>query len=393
LQRGTDSGSGKSRFSAALIVRDEARFIEGCLQSLVGKADEIVVVDTGSVDDTIEKALQFPTRLYHFAWNNDFSAARNFALEQATGEWILYIDADERFDVPDPELLESILADASKVAWNLRFHPRIDWTPYAEPRLFRNDPRIRFRGVIHESMREGIEHVRLADGREVGTCGLTLHHIGYEDDQSYKNSRNIPLLQARLAREPEHLYSLWHLGRSLHLAGDEEGAIAAWTRGIAVARARPPEARRLDDSLSALALIKLKSQRGEAVEDLLREALELYPSQLALLWINATRALERGDLEAARPRLEELAAIDADTFFDPQIAYEKILFRYLAKEALALCHFRAGRYAEAARFYRLAAQAHPDPSACEIKARLAELRAVTNRSAQPGIRTTCRRTR
>jgi tetratricopeptide (TPR) repeat protein len=125
-----------------------------------------------------------------------------------------------------------------------------------------------------------------------------------------------------------------------------------------------------------LALIKLKIKRGERVDELLQGALALYPDQLALRWIEATRALDCGDLEGAHQQLEMLAAIDAETFFDPQVAYEKILFRYLAKEALALCHFRAGRYAEAARLYRLVAKVHPDPGAYEIKARLAELRAV-----------------
>jgi glycosyltransferase involved in cell wall biosynthesis len=362
--------------SATLIVRNESRFIEGCLQSLVGLADEIVVVDTGSQDDTIEKALQFPIELFHFAWCDDFSAARNFAIEQATGEWILYIDADERFEVPDPSLLDTVLADTAKVAWRLRFYPRVDWTPYAEVRLFRNDPRIRFHGVIHESILSSIDKVSSADGKETGICRLKLHHIGYEDDQAYKNSRNIPLLRARLAREPDHLYSWWHLGQSLSLAEDFDGAIAAWTRGMMAAQRRPPEVRRLDDSMSALSLIKLKMKRGEPVDDLLRQARVLYPNHLALQWIEATRALDHGELAAALPGLETLAAIDAETFFDPQISYEKKLFRYLAKEALALCYFRAGRFAEAARYYRLAAQAHPDPQPCEIKARLADLRAT-----------------
>jgi tetratricopeptide (TPR) repeat protein len=366
----------RSRLSAALIVRNESKFIEGCLKSLVGNADEIVVVDSGSQDDTIEKALRFPIKLYHFAWCNDFSAARNFAIEQATGEWILYIDADERFDVAESESLDSVLADPGKIAWNLRFHPRIDWTPYGEPRLFRNDARIRFRGIIHESVREAIESVALADGKETGTCDLTMHHVGYEDDQIRKNPRNIPLLRDRLAQDPEHLYSWWHLGQSLLIKGDEDGAQAAWTRGTAVAQARSPTARRLDDSACVLALIKLKIKRGEPVDELLQGALALYPDQLALRWIEATRALDCGDLEVAYQQLEMLAAIDAETFFDPQVAYEKVLFRHLAKEALALCHFRAGRYAEAARLYRLVAKVHPDPDAYEIKARLAELRAV-----------------
>jgi tetratricopeptide (TPR) repeat protein len=364
----------KSRLSAALIVRDESKFIEECLRSLVGKADEIVIVDTGSQDDTIEKARRFPINLHSFAWCDDFSAARNFALEQATGDWILYIDADERFEVPEPALLDSVLGDFGKVAWRLRFYPRIDWTPYAEFRLFRNDPRIRFRGVIHETMLDGIKGVALAEGKEIAICDLALHHVGYEDDQTHKNSRNIPLLRNRLLQEPTHMYSWWHLGHSLLLAGDHDGAMAAWTQGTAAARAREPEARHPDDSLSVLSLIKLKIKCQEPVDALLEEALTFYPTHLALRWIKATCALARGDLEAAGSELEMLAAIDPETFFDPQIAYEKVLFRYLAKEALALCYFRAGRYTDAARLYRLVAPLHPDPGACEIKARLAELR-------------------
>jgi tetratricopeptide (TPR) repeat protein len=367
----------KNSLSATLIVRDESRFIEDCLKSLVGTVDEIVLVDTGSRDDTLEKARRFPVEIYHFEWCDDFSAARNFAVEQARGDWILYIDADERFDVADRAELEDVLADDGKTAWNLRFYPRIGWTPYAESRLFRNDPRIRFSGAIHESMRVGIRDVMQADCKGTGTCRLALQHVGYEDDQSRKNSRNIPLLKARLARDPDHLYSLWHLGECQRLAGDQEGAIGTWARGIAVAMSRRPDARRPDDSLSMLSLIKLKYRCGEPVDDLLQQAVALYPNQLALRWIAATRALERGDHEAARPTLEMLAAIDADSFFDPYLSYEKILFQYLAMEALALCHFRAGRYGDSARCYRRAARAHPDPQSCEVKAQLADLRAAS----------------
>src|SRR6266702_8367414 len=121
-----------STLSAALIVRDEAEFIEDCLRSIERHVNQIVLVDTGSVDDTIDIARQFPVDLHHFRWCNDFSAARNFALDQAKSDWILYIDADERFDVPDDVSLSNLLADRSKVGWRLRLHPRIDWTAYAE---------------------------------------------------------------------------------------------------------------------------------------------------------------------------------------------------------------------------------------------------------------------
>src|SRR5579871_4985700 len=90
-----------SSATAALIVRDEAEVIADCLSSLVGRVDEIVLVDTGSRDQTLEIASRFPVQLHRFTWCNDISAARNFALRQATSDWILYIDADERLEIPD----------------------------------------------------------------------------------------------------------------------------------------------------------------------------------------------------------------------------------------------------------------------------------------------------
>src|ERR1700722_18410356 len=105
--------------SATLIVRDESAFIEECLESLAGVVDEIVIVDTGSRDDTIEKAERFPVSLHQFSWCGDFSAARNYAIERATGDWILYIDADERLLAPDLSLLRNTLADDSKAAWRI----------------------------------------------------------------------------------------------------------------------------------------------------------------------------------------------------------------------------------------------------------------------------------
>jgi tetratricopeptide (TPR) repeat protein len=364
------------RLTAAMIVRNEAAFIEDCLQSLAGTVDEIILVDTGSSDDTLEKASRFPVSIHHFAWCDDFAAARNYALDRATGDWILYIDADERFQVRDRARLRQTLDDDSKVAWNLRFHPRIDWTPYSELRLFRNDPRIRFRGAIHEQIRPGIDVVAAADHLAVGDCDLAIQHVGYEDDQTRKNARNIPMLRARLARDPDHLFSWWHLGQCLSLAGDDDGAMEAWASGAAAARRMPASSRKISDALCAVSLIRMMIQHALDTSKTLREAIVLYPDHLSLRWIEATSALERGDTQTARPLLERLAAIDPEAFFDPLVSYDKSIFRHFAKEALALCYFREERFADAARLYRQAAKHSPDRESCEIKARLAELKAA-----------------
>jgi tetratricopeptide (TPR) repeat protein len=362
--------------SAALIVRDEEEFIEGCLASLAGHVDEIVVVDTGSRDRTIEIARQFPIVLHRLSWRNDFSAARNVALDKASGDWILYIDADERLVVPSGEALSDILSDREKVAWRLQLYPRVGWTAYSELRLFRNDPRIRFEGVIHESVWPGIADVARGDDLDIGSCELALRHVGYESDQRPKNSRNIPLLRERLSLDPDNYFCWWHLGDCLRLAGDEEEAAAAWMSGITRLRAAEPSSCHLAQSLPYLGLLNLRQARGEAIDDLLAEAMSSYPGNLALQFIYARHAIERDDLDTARPILERLLTIDGETFFEPELAYDKSLFGHLSAELLALCHFRSGHYAEAARFYALAARTSSAPAACELKARLAKLRAV-----------------
>ncbi len=114
--------------SAAMIVRNEARFLAGCLDSLAGLVDEIVVVDTGSTDHSPDIAAAHGARVHHHAWREDFSAARNEALDCAVGDWILYIDADERVRPYDRSRLEHELADPSLCAMAVRFHPRTGYT-------------------------------------------------------------------------------------------------------------------------------------------------------------------------------------------------------------------------------------------------------------------------
>jgi tetratricopeptide (TPR) repeat protein len=366
-----------ARISAALIVRNESAFLEGCLRSLSGNVDEIVVVDTGSDDDTIDIARRFPVQLYHFEWCDDFSAARNFALERASGDWILSIDADERLEIPDREAYERLLADNGKVGWELRLHPRLGWTAYSKLRLFRNDPRLRFQGVVHERTEPSAEAVARSDGLEIGRCDIRVIHVAPDSDRHTKNSFYIPLLRRVLASQPDDFYCCWHLGECHRLSGDEDAAAAVWSAGRSRLRDIAPEKRKLGDSILYVSLIKLQLDRGEPSEALIAQAIADFPEHLGLQWLAARYAAERGDVETAQPILENLMKIDADTFFEPQLAYDKALFRDLPAQMLALCHFRAGRFDEAARLYRVAAETAPDPDACNIKARLAELRLST----------------
>jgi len=88
----------KPFISLCMIVKNEEKVIERCLSSVAHLVDEVVIVDTGSIDNTKEIITRYTSNIYDFEWINDFSAARNFAASKATGEWILVLDADEYID-------------------------------------------------------------------------------------------------------------------------------------------------------------------------------------------------------------------------------------------------------------------------------------------------------
>src|ERR1022692_1284743 len=140
--RPDDGSAPGGLIAAALIVRDEAAYLGACLESIRHVVDDIVVVDTGSVDGTPALAAAHGARVYHRAWENDFAAARNAALGYCRTDWILYIDADERLErilyIDADERLERIerpalvalLAGAPEVAFRLLLRPSAGTTPY-----------------------------------------------------------------------------------------------------------------------------------------------------------------------------------------------------------------------------------------------------------------------
>ena len=161
-------------------------------------------------------------------------------MERARGEWILYIDADERLVGTDRATVESLLVDADVVAFRLLLRPRLNATPYREFRLWRNDPRIRFEGVIHEKVVPAIQRVAETDGRAIGNADLMLQHLGYEGDQTRKHLRNLPLLRRQLEIEPGNLFAWNHLARVLEALGEADEAEHALVRAIETARATEP---------------------------------------------------------------------------------------------------------------------------------------------------------
>ncbi|MCM3173888.1 glycosyltransferase [Paenibacillus sp. MER 99-2] len=206
--------------SLCMIVKDEAQHLERCLNAVRNVVDEIIVVDTGSTDDTPDIARRYGAIVMRAAWSGDFARARNQSLALATNPWILVLDADEVW-LPTESMhaeLKRLLSSAQDEIWgywiqitSLLGHSGEERVTDAVCRLFRNDPRIAFMGMIHEEVASSI-YAFAPQG--IAACELEILHDGYLDKvitSKNKIERNMRLIRSALNQtpdQPELLYAL-----------------------------------------------------------------------------------------------------------------------------------------------------------------------------------------
>lgn len=362
--------------SATLIVRDEENYLGGCLQLLRPLIDDIVVVDTGSRDRTMHIAEEYGARVFEYVWHDDFAAARNHAIDHAVGEWILYIDADERLRDYDRRQLQHELTQSDLIACTVRFYPQTGYTAYPEYRLFRRDDRIRFRGAMHETIVPSLLRLEDAGVGRIGISNLTIDHLGYDRGQAHKLDRNLRLLQKQLSADPSRIYLWWHLGTVYHDLSRVAEAEAAWREGIRLATSsvvRLPE-----EGLCFVEMAKLLLGRGNDALALIETGLALQPEHYLLRWLKGRALMAAGRYAEAVEILEELAAVNADTLI-ADVAYDKRIFGPFAAAEIGECNFRLGRYAESHRWYSHAEAQAPESLEFRIKRQLAGARAAALR--------------
>lgn len=238
-------GGAKPRLTVCLIARNEERFIGQCLESVRPVADQIVVVDTGSTDWTKQIAERFGAEVYDFVWCDDFSAARNAALEQATGDWILMIDADEELRADSLPTLKQELTEARVMAYRL---PIFDVGREAEgcsyvPRLFRNAPGLFYVGRVHEQVYSSLEVRRAEWGLDNRLGRTALLHHGYSPEltrQRQKVQRNLVLLERALEEMPDEPNLLMNYGLELIRSGQKEAGLRQYQAAFQRLSALPP---------------------------------------------------------------------------------------------------------------------------------------------------------
>ncbi len=235
LSDSTPSGSGQ-RLSLCMIVKDEEEALPRCLRSVQGVADEIVIVDTGSTDRTVEIAESFGAKVIHEPWTGDFAKHRNTSLDAATGDWLLILDADE--ELVDGMALRPLLDDADMEGYCLREvnfigqEAGLEAVVNAAFRLFRNRPEYRYDGALHEQIQGKVDPHGGSCSRFVG---IEILHYGYLDQTTEarkKKDRNMRIVLEEVARKPKDAFTLFNAGVEFQRIDDHTTALDYFSRAF-----------------------------------------------------------------------------------------------------------------------------------------------------------------
>ncbi len=364
------------RVSLTMIVRDEEANLPRCLASAEGLFDEIIVADTGSSDRTREIARSFGARVFDVTWADDFAAARNAALERASGDYAFWLDADESLDPNERETLRLRL-DGLQPGGDSFYTTRLSGPGIPEPgtyqaRLFPRHPGVRWTCRVHEVLWPSLRRA----GLSAEPSGISLYHAGYRDPAAHarKRARNERILRAWLAESPADPFALWHAGRLAAARGDWATALALYRESLLAW----PSDLLADAPRAYIAQAEWELGRGRAALQTCDEALALLPDHAPAWFAKGRMHHGLGDLaEAERCWRRVLALVSEDlrcmAFSDPRFEACR------ARRELASLALRRGDREEARRLYREILSDNPDE--CEARARLHEL--------EPGRRDAC----
>ena len=293
-----------------MIVKNEAALLGRCLSSIESVADEIIVVDTGSTDTTVDIARNAGAVVVTAEWRDDFAAARNISIDNARGAWILWLDAD---DIVPPSTLPLITELKRKPADRVygfivrNERPGNTGTEFNQARMFPNRPDIRFERRIHEQIMPGA----LRAGLVLEQCNGVIEHHGYAEPGLLrkKAERNARLLLEEYASGTPDAVTAIEIADSFTLIDNEEEA-ARWYRYVLAL----PDARRDSPVLAGHALYGLgvmenKHSNFSSAITFFLEALELAPWRTDVLYSLAVAEELNGNTSGAITALQKIFTI------------------------------------------------------------------------------------
>jgi tetratricopeptide (TPR) repeat protein len=284
------------KLSFCAIVKNEAKNLGRCLANVKPYVDELIVVDTGSTDDTVTIAQNHGAKIGYFEWCNDFAAARNYACTLTTGDWILTLDADEELVILDPEWIVQLhnVASSSIKAFAIALRSNTaSETEMQTLRLFQNCVEMQYRDRYHEHL--------IYEGQPLPTNhplvkplhGVEIVHYGYAEDVIVEKSINrLPMLEDIRATDGLSLMLLWTLSGMYEATEASEKAQGcykeAWERLFPqlLTGERSEDSRSVRSWLYALAVRSLQSEDIETSQFICQQGSEWFPDFPPLIYLN-----------------------------------------------------------------------------------------------------------
>ena len=337
--------------SVCLVTRNEAHNLPRVLRSVAGLADQVVVADTGSTDGTAALAAELVAVVRQHAWDDDFAAARNFALAQATGAWVLWLNPDEEL-LPDSQaVVRGCLAqeDALGFAVTVQELMRADrpdlFTETVQVRLFRRRPEVHFTGRVHAQLDPPLEELARRTGQALYASAVTLRRHAYLSVATEPKLRWAARLLAReLHDHPDRLATRIHYGKTLLLLNDPTGhtVLAEAVERLLPHRHAPAAPHPLVQVLLEYLLTvppaqsKARLSRDEAWE----LARRWFPASPPLFWMRAAQLFQAGDFRQAAGLLEHLVELGRRQTYDRTIGFDPTIIGANALLNLGACYTR-----------------------------------------------------
>jgi tetratricopeptide (TPR) repeat protein len=289
-----------------MIVKDEEEMLPKCLAAVAPAVDEIIIVDTGSTDRTVEIAKSYGAKVIEQAWTGSFSEARNTSFEHATTDWIVYLDADEVLVADDVDRLKALTGRVWREAFYLSLTSFTGDTDdegavtNSVLRVFRNRPTYRFEGRLHEQIAHNLPFY--AAGR-LEQSSVRVDHYGYLGavrDAKEKSQRNLELLKAQQAESAPSAFLHFNVGTEYAAIGDYASDLTEFQRSWTLVQTSgeenndyvPPLVQRLVTALRATGHARDAIATASA-------GLERFPGFTDLVFAQAQAALALGNQDEA----------------------------------------------------------------------------------------------
>lgn len=381
----------RTSISACIMVKNEEELLPDCLESIRDWVDEIVLVDTGSTDKTVEIAESYGAKIHHQRWENDFSKHRNYTVELATCDWVCIIDADERFDKNDIPGLLTMINDPDHEIISVSVYNRYRGTNDLvigsnSVRFWRRNLNLRYEGIVHNAL-------RIPDDSVITRTPICLEHVGYDltpEKMDAKFHRTMALLRKQLDEDPRNGNAWFNvvqllrgrLSEDSHELADE--ALDAARRAAEYTDPKAPDSRGVHImSLNHIAAISFIEGNLDVAEEYAQRVLCLKPGYLDPLMLLGMIRNRQGEYQKAIEAYQTY--LDAQADFNDQEDASSLIHYYSRSRDAALygmgqAALAMGESQLAQQYFRMALEQTPDYSDTALQ--LGHLYLIENRFSE-----------